>query len=38
MPIQLGKDFIPGRTIVIAHYVAWVLLSVIIFWLAGVFG
>jgi fumarate reductase subunit C len=37
MPIQLGKKFVPGRTIVIAHYVVWVLLTVFIFWLAGVF-
>jgi len=36
MPIQLGEKFLPGSFIVIAHYVAWIVASAIIFWLAGV--
>jgi fumarate reductase subunit C len=36
MPVQLGEKKLPGSTIVIAHYVAWAVLSAFIFWLAGV--
>jgi len=36
MPIQLGEKKLPGSYIVVAHYVAWVIASAIIFWLAGV--
>ena len=36
MPIQLGEKFLPGSYIVIGHYVAWLVASGIIFWLAGV--
>jgi len=36
MPIQLGEKFLPGSYIVIGHYVAWLVASAIIFWLAGV--
>ena len=36
MPIQVGEKFLPGSYIVIGHYVAWVVASGIIFWLAGV--
>ncbi len=36
MPVQLGEKKLPGGIIVIVHYVAWVVLSAFIFWLAGV--
>lgn len=36
MPVQLGEKKLPGSYIVIGHYVAWVLLSALIFWFAGV--
>lgn len=37
MKIQIGEEFLPGSTITGAHYVVWVVLSVIIILLAGVF-
>jgi len=37
MPLQIGEDFVPGNVISGAHYVAWVVLSVVILYLAGVF-
>jgi len=37
MPVQLGEKRLPDRFIVIAHYMAWAVVSLIIFWLAGVF-
>lgn len=36
MPLQLGEKILPGKIIVIGHYVAWLALSAFIFWLAGV--
>ncbi len=36
MPLQLGEKKLPDRTIVIAHYVAWAVITLIVFWLAGV--
>jgi len=36
MPVQLGEKPLPGSYIVIGHYVAWVVVTVIIFLLAGV--
>ncbi|MGB5292104.1 MAG: hypothetical protein WBN41_11715 [Lysobacterales bacterium] len=36
MPIQLGEKKLPDSFIIIGHYVAWVLVSALIFWLAGV--
>ncbi len=36
MPVQLGEKKLPDSYIIIGHYVAWVVLSGIIFWLAGV--
>jgi len=35
MPVQLGEKKLPGSYIVIGHYVVWVLISALIFWLAG---
>ena len=37
MPVQLGEQKMADRTIVVAHYAAWVMVSLIVFWLAGVF-
>ncbi|MCX7156736.1 MAG: fumarate reductase subunit C [Rhodocyclales bacterium] len=37
MPVQIGEDFVPGNVISGAHYVAWMVLSVAILYLAGVF-
>lgn len=36
MPVQIGEKKLPDSYIIIGHYVAWVVLSGIIFWLAGV--
>ena len=36
MPVQLGEKKLPDSFIIIAHYVAWALVSVFIFWLVGV--
>jgi len=36
MPIQLGEKKLPDNYIIIGHYVAWVLVSAFIFWLAGI--
>ena len=36
MPVHLGEKKLPDSYIVIGHYVAWVILSGFIFWLAGV--
>ena len=37
MPIQIGEDFVQPNVISGAHYVVWVVLSVVILVLAGVF-
>jgi fumarate reductase subunit C len=37
MPIQAGEDFLPGAVIVGAHYAAWLIVSVALLFLAGVF-
>jgi fumarate reductase subunit C len=36
MPIQVGEKKVPDAYIIIGHYVAWVIISVFILWLAGV--
>jgi fumarate reductase subunit C len=36
MPLQLGEKKLPDRVIVIAHYGAWVVVTLFVFWLAGV--
>jgi fumarate reductase subunit C len=36
MPVQLGERKLPDRAIVIGHYAAWVVVSLFVFWLAGV--
>jgi fumarate reductase subunit C len=37
MPVQLGENRLPDRFIVIGHYVAWIIVTLFVFWLAGVF-
>jgi fumarate reductase subunit C len=37
MPLQLGERFVPGSVIVGAHYAAWIAVSLVVLWLAGVF-
>jgi len=37
MPLQIGGTAVPATSIVAAHYVAWLAVNSIIFWLAGVF-
>jgi fumarate reductase subunit C len=37
MPVQLGEEKLPDSAIIIGHYVVWVVISLFIFWLAGVF-
>jgi len=36
MVVQLGEKRLPDIVIIIGHYVAWIVASAIIFWLAGV--
>jgi fumarate reductase subunit C len=37
MPVQIGEKKLADSYIVIAHYIAWAVISAFIFWLAGVF-
>lgn len=37
MPVQRGEEFLPGGVIVGAHYVGWVVVSLVVLFLAGVF-
>ena len=37
MPVQIGEDFVQPGVISGAHYVVWVVLSLVILYLAGVF-
>jgi fumarate reductase subunit C len=36
MPVQVGEKKLPDSYIIIGHYVAWVVVTAFIFWLAGV--
>ena len=36
LPVQLGEQKMPDLYIIVAHYVAWVVVTAIVFWLAGV--
>ena len=36
MPIHLGEKKLPDSFIIVGHYVAWIVISAFIFWLAGV--
>ncbi|MGD2130113.1 MAG: hypothetical protein PVJ33_01710 [Lysobacterales bacterium] len=37
MPLQLGEHPVSPGVIVAAHYVAWIVVTLVVFWLAGVF-
>lgn len=36
LPIQVGEEFMPDSVVAVGHYVVWVLLSLFIFFWAGV--
>jgi len=36
MPVQLGEKKLGDGVIVLAHYVAWAFVSLVVFWLTGV--
>ena len=36
MPVQIGEQFLPGKFIVAAHYVAWILVSLLVLYFAEV--
>jgi fumarate reductase subunit C len=36
MAVQMGEKKLPDQYIVIAHYAAWAIVSLFVFWLAGV--
>ena len=37
MPVQLGEKTLPESYIIIGHYVAWLVVTLFILWLAGAF-
>jgi len=37
LPLQLGEQKAPDYFVIIAHYVAWVAVTAVVFWLTGVF-
>lgn len=37
MPVQIGEEFLAGKYIVAAHYLVWLVLSLVILYFAGVF-
>lgn len=36
MPLQVGEKLLPGAVVVAGHYIAWVAISAMVLWLAGV--
>lgn len=36
LPVQIGEGFLPGKVIVVAHYAAWILVSLAVLYFAGV--
>lgn len=36
MPVQIGEGFLPGKVIVVAHYVAWLAVSLVLLYFARV--
>ena len=36
LPLQLGEQNAPDLVVILAHYVAWVVVTAIVFWLTGV--
>ena len=37
MPVQIGEKFLPGAVIVGAHYAGWLVVSLVVLFLAGAF-
>lgn len=37
MPVQIGEKFVPGWAIVGAHYLGWIVVSLVVLFLAGGF-
>ena len=37
MPVQIGEKFLPGSVIIGAHYAGWLVASIAVLFLAGVF-
>jgi fumarate reductase subunit C len=37
MPVQIGEEFLPGSVIIGAHYAGWLVASIAVLFLAGVF-
>ena len=37
MPLQFGENKVSAATIVVGHYVAWAVVTLLVFWLTGVF-
>jgi fumarate reductase subunit C len=37
MALQMGENKVPDSGIIIGHYAAWIVVTLFIFWLAGVF-
>ena len=37
LPLQVGRKRVAAPAIVAAHYVAWIIVTVLVLWLAGVF-
>jgi len=38
MRVQIGENIVPGYLIAAGHYVAWIMISLFIFYVAGVFS
>jgi fumarate reductase subunit C len=38
MPVQIGEEFLPGGIIAAGHYIAWIVVSAVIYFLAGGFN
>ena len=36
LPLQLGEQKAPDWVVIVAHYVAWVIVTLVVFWLTGV--
>jgi fumarate reductase subunit C len=36
MPVQLGENKLPAHFIIIGHYLAWIIVTLFVLWLAGV--
>ena len=36
MPLQIGEKILPGGVVIAGHYIAWVVITAIVLWLAGV--